>query len=95
MLVHNNEGQVVEVELKNVLCVPGYESNLLSVPTSAARDVSFEFNGKSGSIRLSDGTVLPIRAQKSLYVLDVEFAEGKCFAALKRTQLTMNCGTDV
>ena len=76
--VVDDKGKPVEVELKEVLCVPGYKSNLLSVKTSAERKAAeFCFGKGAAAIKLSDGTKLPLRSAAGLYMLDASFVEAQ------------------
>ena len=76
--VVDDKRKPVEVELKEVLCVPGYKSNLLSVKTSAERKAAeFCFGKGAAPIKLSDGTKLPLRSAAGLYMLDASFVEAQ------------------
>ena len=74
-------GEEVEVELKDVLCVPQYQSNLLSVRTSTERNVKFSFTADAAAIEFADGTRVRACTREGLYILNVRFQEAQILAA--------------
>lgn len=66
------DGELVEVVLKNVLYVPEYNVNLLSVMSASQRGSTFVFDSNP-RIVLPDGTNVKMRETDKLYHLRVSF----------------------
>ena len=73
MTVVSNDGKMYTYELRDVLCVPGYQMNLLSVAKATTHGHSFTFGATGAKLVLENQKQVSIETINDLYMLKCRF----------------------
>ena len=70
IMLHDSDGKLCKVTVKDALFVPTYKQNIFSVQAATQKGATVTFTPESAKMRAPDGTVFDIEKQGRLYYLN-------------------------